>query len=408
MLLKIAHTYKSSFSDLSRETWLLSFVLLVNRSSTMVAPFMSMYITQSKHRSIADAGLIITLFGVGAVLGATVSGYFIDKFSFRAVQLFSSIIGGLLFLLFGHIDSFAGICVMTVLLSFVVEAFRPANAAAVAAYSTPENLTRSYSLNRLAMNIGWAVGSSMAGILAAINYHLLFWVEGGVYILVGGLVLVLLPPAKAAVKPVAAAVSPGTAATSPWKDPYLFRFLLLVTIYMSCFMMLFRLVPVYWKEQLHINEASIGLLMGLNGILIAMLEMVLVRYWESRRSNMYYIVSGVIATALGYGLLELRGLPTMIVAVGTVLFLTVGEMLAFPFINTVIMSRANEQTRGKYAASFAMTWSIAQIAGPGGGALLADSHGYTVLWIVLVAACLICALGFQLLKRRSQQPVAGS
>ncbi|KAA2239942.1 MFS transporter [Chitinophaga agrisoli] len=405
MLLKIAHTYRSSFSDLSRETWLLSFVLLVNRSSTMVAPFMSMYITQSKHRSIADAGLIITLFGVGAVLGSTVSGYFIDKFSFRAVQLFSSIIGGLLFLLFGHIDSFTGICIMTVLLSFVVEAFRPANAAAVAAYSTPENLTRSYSLNRLAMNIGWAVGSSMAGILAAINYHLLFWVEGGVYLVVGGLVLVLLPPAKPAVKPVTAVVSTAPAASSPWKDPYLFRFLLLVTIYMSCFMMLFRLVPVYWKEELHINEASIGLLMGLNGVLIAMLEMVLVRYWESRRSNMYYIVSGVIATALGYGLLELRGMPSMLIAVGTVLFLTAGEMLAFPFINTVIMSRANEQTRGKYAASFAMTWSIAQIAGPGGGALLADSHGYSVLWVVLVAACLVCAGGFQLLKRRKAQPV---
>ncbi|HEY0610755.1 MAG TPA: MFS transporter, partial [Chitinophaga sp.] len=68
MLLRITHTYRASFSDLSRETWLLSLVMLVNRAGTMVVPFMSMYITQRMHRSIADAGLIITLFGAGAVL----------------------------------------------------------------------------------------------------------------------------------------------------------------------------------------------------------------------------------------------------------------------------------------------------------------------------------------------------
>ncbi len=50
------------------------------------------------------------------------------------------------------------------------------------------------------MNIGWAVGSSMAGILAAINYHLLFWVEGIAYILVGLLVILLLPRAREALK----------------------------------------------------------------------------------------------------------------------------------------------------------------------------------------------------------------
>ncbi len=91
MLLRITHTYRNSFSDLSRETWLLSLVVLINRAGTMVVPFMSMYVTQRMHRSIADAGLIITLFGAGAVLGSSVSGYFIDRISFRAVQVFTSL-----------------------------------------------------------------------------------------------------------------------------------------------------------------------------------------------------------------------------------------------------------------------------------------------------------------------------
>lgn len=398
MLLRITHTYRASFSDLSRETWLLSLVMLVNRAGTMVVPFMSMYITQRMHRSIADAGLIITLFGAGAVLGSSVSGYFIDRISFRAVQIFSSISGGILFLLMGQINNFTWLCVMTVVLAFVAEAFRPANAAAVSAYSTPQNLTRSYSLNRLAMNLGWALGSSLGGILAAINYHLLFWTEGLVYILVGILIIVLLPPVKQTERAVKAA-QPVAGASSPWKDKFLLRFLILVAVYCTFFHLLFRLVPVYWKEQLHINESMIGMLLGLNGIIIALFEMVLVKYWEGRKSNMYYIISGVVATALGYVFLVMPDMHPMLMAVGAVLFITLGEMLALPFINTVIMSRANEHNRGKYAAAFALAFSVAQIVGPAGGALVTEQFGYGVLWVGLVVLCVGCAVGFKLLGK---------
>jgi len=398
MLLRITHTYRASFSDLSRETWLLSLVMLVNRAGTMVVPFMSMYITQRMHRSIADAGLIITLFGAGAVLGSSVSGYFIDRISFRAVQIFSSITGGILFLLMGQINNFTLLCVMMVVLAFVAEAFRPANAAAVSSYSTPQNLTRSYSLNRLAMNLGWALGSSLGGVLAAINYHLLFWTEGLVYILVGILIVVLLPPVKPTEKTVKVA-APVAAATSPWKDKFLLRFLILVAVYCTFFHLLFRLVPVYWKEELHIDESMIGMLLGLNGIIIALFEMVLVKYWEGRKSNMYYIISGVVATALGYVFLVMPGMHPMLMAVGAVLFITLGEMLALPFINTVIMSRADEHNRGKYAAAFALAFSVAQIVGPAGGALVTAQFGYNVLWGGLVVLCVGCAIGFKLLKK---------
>lgn len=403
MLLKIAHTYKSSFSSLSKETWLLSVVMLINRSSTMVVPFMSMYITQSMHRSVADAGLIITLFGVGSVLGSAAGGYFIDKMGFRSVQIFSSVIGGILFLFFGQVDNFSVLCIMTVALSFVAEAFRPANMAAIAAYSEPHNLTRSYSLNRLAMNLGWGVGSSLGGILAAINYHLLFWVEGIVYMIVGALIVILLPSPEQSTKEVHKQRQTAVG-RSPWRDPFLLRFLILVAVYSSCFILMFRLVPVYWKESLHMDEWVIGLLLGLNGIIIALFEMVLVRYWEHRKTNMYYIIAGVFVTAIGYAFLIMPGMTALIMALGSVLFITIGEMMAYPFINTIIMSKANEHDRGKYAAAYALSWSVAQIAGPGGGAVLVEKWGYVVLWSVLVVVCIISAAAFSML-RKDDKPV---
>ena len=64
------------------------------------------------------------------------------------------------------------------ILSSLGEAFRPANSAAIAAYSNPSNRTRSYSLNRLAINLGWGIGPAVGGILANKSFMLLFWADG--------------------------------------------------------------------------------------------------------------------------------------------------------------------------------------------------------------------------------------
>jgi len=153
--------YTKSFTGLSRETWLLSIVMLINRSSSMAVPFMSLYMTQYLGRPPSDAGLIITLFGIGSILGATTGGKLTDVVGFRTVQIVSSVIGGAFFIFFSTLTDFHFLCILTVVISFFSEAFRPANFAAIATYAAPGTQTRSYSLNRLATNLGWAFGSSV-------------------------------------------------------------------------------------------------------------------------------------------------------------------------------------------------------------------------------------------------------
>jgi predicted MFS family arabinose efflux permease len=70
MLSRTFSLYKNAYSGLSRSTWLLSAVMLVNRSGTMVIPFMTMYCTQQLHFSLPQAGIVMALFGAGAIAGA--------------------------------------------------------------------------------------------------------------------------------------------------------------------------------------------------------------------------------------------------------------------------------------------------------------------------------------------------
>lgn len=396
MVQKIIDSYKVSFSGLSRETWLLSIVILINRCGYMAVPFMSMYITQNLHRSIADAGLIITLFGVGSVLGAMAGGYLTDKWGFRPVQMLSLVLSGVFFVLFSLVSNFTALCFLIIVLSFFVEAFKPANITAIAAYSKRENLTRSYALNRLAMNIGFGFGTSVGGILAAINYHLLFWVDGVVYVLAGLLILVMLPKRKVN-REIIEVTQEQTGTQSPWRDAFFVRFLLMVSMYMICFSLLFRLVPVYWKEQMHIGESTIGILLGMNGIVIALFEMVLIQNLRDRRPDFFYIIAGTVFSGFAFIMLLIPGVAPILLAAAAVLLFTTGEMLALPYISTFVMSRSSEENRGKYSAAYSVSQSGAQIFGPAAGGLIAAEWGYNALWILLVILSFACAIGFRAL-----------
>mgnify|MGYP003584640473 CR=1 FL=1 len=252
MLQQIFNTYKTSFSGLSKETWLLSCVILLNRCGYMAVPFMGLYITQSLNRPESDAGIVISLFGVGAIAGAAAGGKLTDMFGFRPIQILSSIIGGVLFLFFSQIDNFTVLCMMSVLISFFYDAFRPANFTAIAAYAAPGKETRSYSLNRLATNIGFSFGITMGGLIASINYKLLFIVDGVVSILVGIAILWLLPVVKGFRK-AAIEKAKDMMVRKPWQDSVFIKFVLLTTVFATCFFLMFRVVPVFYKQEWHIG-----------------------------------------------------------------------------------------------------------------------------------------------------------
>lgn len=397
LLHTIAGNYKRSFSGLSRETWILSIVMLINRSGYMAVPFMGLYVTQSLHRSASDAGFIITLFGLGSILGSAAGGKLTDVIGFRPVQIFSAIIGGTFFLFFASITHFHTLCILAVVISFFAEAFRPANFAAIAAYAKPGLETRSYSLNRLATNIGWAFGVSMGGLIASYNYSLLFYVDGMVSIFAGLSILFFLPKIKAYRKTIKEKVK-GIVVRKPWEDGLFIRFILLSMIFIICFFLMFRVVPVFFKESWKINEFMIGLILGLNGVIIALFEMVMVHRIEGKRTPVFFITVGVLFIAASFLVLMIPFGSPILLGTLCIVFFTVGEMFALPFVNTFVMSRANEFNRGQYAAGYMLVWSVAQVVGPTAGFYIAEHHGYNVLWLILTALLLACAYLYKFMK----------
>lgn len=364
----------------------------------MVVPFMTLYLTsKSMHRSLSEAGFVMSLFGVGSIVGAYFGGKFSDKIGFYKIQLLSLIFGGVLFVVLGQVKSYPLICLFTFLLSMVNEAFRPANSSAIAFYSTAENRTRSYSLNRLSINLGWAVGASIGGLIAAYNYELLFWVDGFTNIFAAILLFVLIKPKSIKPKEVVHEEKL-TENLSPYKDKVYLWFIALVTIYGLCFFQLFSTVPKYFRDDLHLNERYIGLLMAINGVIIVVIEMVLVYTLEQKKKNMYYIILGTVLCAMSYFslLIPANAYVITLVMIG---FITIGEILSMPFMNTYWTIRSNDKNRGQYAALYTMAWGVAQTIGPFIFSALVDATNFKVMFVVLGALLIIGAYGFQRISK---------
>ena len=398
---KIAELYKNAYSGLSPSTWFLCMVMLVNRSGTMVLPFMTLYLTESRGFSISDAGLVLALWGAGYICGGFMGGKLTDKVGFYFIQLCTLLGGGIMFLVLGQMESYTAICLATFLLSLINESFRPANAAAIAHYSKEENRTRSYSLNRLSINLGWAVGGALGGFIAARNYHLLFWIDGFTNIGAALMLWFFLAPSKNKATALMQEYKPDTPAKSAYSDKPYIVFIVLTTLFAYCFFQLFSTLPVYFKRSLHLSEQYIGIVMAANGILIALFEMVLIHNLEGKRTNLHYIVRGVLIFTFSFVIFNL--VPgAELLAIGSMLIGTMGEMLSMPFMNSYWIGRSSAANRGQYAGLYTIAWSVAQVLGPSTGSLIAEHWGFTALWWTVGVIGLITALGFRWLHVRTE------
>jgi len=372
--------------------------MFINRSGTVVIMFMTIYCTQKLHFTVEQAGIIMGLFGIGSLCGAYIGGALTDKYGFYYVQLLGLLVGGLLFLLLGFQKTFLSVGICAFVLNMCNDAFRPANSTAVAHYSTDENLTRSNSLNRLAVNLGWAFGGLLGGTLARIDYHLLFWVDGSTNILASLLLLKLLPFSKVtkSIKKTAERIK----GPSAYRDKVYLVFIGMLILFALCFFQIFTMQPLFYKSQWHISVQLIGLLMGINGLLIVFFEMLIVHNLEGKRHPLRYIYIGMLIT--GFGFVLLNFLPASYYsALLVLLFITLGEMLSMPFMNSFWIMRSTTQNRGEYAALYAMGWSAASIMSPIIGGQVITYVSFNLLWWLTGAICLAASIGIVLLYRFS-------
>ncbi|MGV3630472.1 MAG: MFS transporter [Bacteroidota bacterium] len=390
--------YLNSFKGLSREIWFLALVTFINRAGTMVVPFLSLYLKTTQHFSYEQIGWIMSAFGTGSMLGAWIGGKLTGKIGFYKIMYGSLFLSGIFFVLLQFVEGLVPICLAVFGLMLVADTFRPASYVAINAYSSEENKTRSISLLRLAINLGFSFGPAMGGlIISKIGYSALFWLDGITCVMAGVLFLFLLSERSG--KPEERA--PELKSGSPYRDyPYLLFIFAAFLVYFA-FLQYFSTIPVYYKEVHFLSEKEIGMLMFLNGFLIFLIEMPLIKFIEARGFSVYSIlILSLVILAASFWVLNLSSWVGVL-TVG-MLFMTFGEIFNFPFIYSVSQKRARGKNTGDYMALFTMAFSLAHILGHNSGMQLVRSLGYTWTWYIMSGVLLFCIVLVLWYKRITQ------
>ena len=302
---KLYQSYLGSFTGLRKEIWLLSLITLINRAGTMVIPFLSLYLTKSLDFSLEQVGWILSFFGLGSVTGSWIGGWLTDKIGHYRTMAISLIGSSLFFVLLQVPDTFWTICLGIYLVMCVADMFRPAVFVAISAYSKPQNRTRSVTLIRLAINLGFSAGPAVGGlIIAHIGYGGLFWVDGITCLIAGLLLLKLLHPKKS----VEEVEAPITSSQSAFSDRSYLLFIFTMILFGFIFVQYFSTMPLFYAEVHQLDEFHIGLLMGLNGLIIFLFEMPLIKYLENTKlSALMNVILGFLLCGISFLLLNLTG-----------------------------------------------------------------------------------------------------
>jgi len=385
---KLYFNYIDSFSGLSKEVWWLALITLINRAGTMVIPFLSLYLTESLDFSLSNVGWTMSAFGLGSVAGSWLGGKLTDKIGYYKVMLFSLFATGFLFIGLQYLTTFSSFCIGIFLVMMVADTFRPAMYVALNTYSKPENKTRSVTLIRLAINLGFSAGPTLAGVIVTfMSYGGLFWVDGVTCILASILLLKTLNPKSVVTEEEVIIENPKSA----YKDKTFWIFIIAMTLFGIVFAQFFSTIPLFYKEVHQLSELEIGYLLGMNGFIIFVLEMPVVKWLEnSKNTESRLILIGAILT--GLSIIILTTSTWVGVLIVSMLLVTVGEMIAFPFSNSFAMDRSKRGNKGEYMALYSISFSVAHVFSHNGGMHLIESVGYNNTWYIITVVSVVCML----------------
>jgi predicted MFS family arabinose efflux permease len=396
---KLLNLYKESFSNLDKNVWILSVSMFINRSGSMVLLFTSLYLTNVLNFSFAEVGFIMSFYGIGSVLGSYIGGWLTDRKNYFDIMVISLLSSGLILLLMTVASSMISLVIIIFSYALFADSFRPANSTAIAVYSNSDNRTRSVSLVRLAINLGFSVGPAIGGFIALyFGYKLLFIIDACTSFAAAGMLYLFLPR-QIVLKNRSQNPVLKDSTTSAYRDYKYLIFIGLVACYGICFFQLFASIPQFFSKICNYSEDKIGLLLAFNGLLVVLIEMPLVLTLEKYKHKFRFIILGCLCIPLAL-LFLIFGKGYLFFALIYTFIITMSEIFAMPFMMNYALSKPLKERQGQYSALYSMAFGVANIAAPSIGLGIASLYGFNTMFLFFITLSIIIAIGFEIIREK--------
>ncbi|QBD77471.1 MFS transporter [Ktedonosporobacter rubrisoli] len=150
-------------------------VFLLTLSLGSFTPLSVFFIQQNLHVSVSDTGILLAFFGVGAIVGAALSGAFAQRIGIKRLFVCAIILAGILFILFSRLNSFLLACIVILAIGAMQAATNVASAPILLKETPRSFIGRVSSIMNPLATIGTLISVSGAGYVSGIlleHFHL--------------------------------------------------------------------------------------------------------------------------------------------------------------------------------------------------------------------------------------------
>jgi MFS family permease len=387
--------YREIF-HLPRPVWMLFCAGVINRMGNMVLPFLALYSNQVLGLSAAEASLIVTVYGVGALVSGFLSGWLCDRLGAIYILIGCLLTAAVLQVSLSFIHQPGLFAVVVFFLALCGESFRPSLLSLGSQYGPPDKQRQTFALIRLSANLGMSVGPVVGGVIFVYSPILLFWINGAFAAMAGFAMWISLYRGIF----LSRAAEPATDRLSLWKSLSVAysdrRLVWMLLAGIPGMIVLFQhesALPLMLVRDLGMTEADYGMIFTVNTLMIILFEIgltaKLVPYSPGK-----VMALGSMLMGLGFSLIPFVTNRWMLQL--TTVVWTAGEMLVFPLALTYVSSISTPRTRGSFMSAYGVMISSSIIVSPPLGTGIWQVWGLSGFSVF----CLVCgAVGACMLWR---------
>ncbi|MGD9485811.1 MFS transporter [Streptomyces sp. TRM70308] len=394
---RVRHSARRAVAGLPPAFWWLWTSTLVNRLGAFVATFLSMYLTVDRGYSPTYAGLVAALHGAGGAVASLGGGVLTDRLGRRPTLLFSQLSTAGSVALLGFMEHPFAIAAVAFLVGVASNASRPAVQAMMADIVAPEDRIRAFALNYWAINLGFAISATAAGLIAQYGYLWLFLGEASLTLVCAVLVFVKLPESRPERGPLTpgGTADPRVTLRTVARDGRFMGVVALSFLVATMFMQAYVSLPIAMSLS-GLTSTEYGIAIAVNGVLIVALQIPVTRFIEHRDPRRLLICSSLL---IGYGFGLSAFADTLALYALTILVWTLGEIINSPTQMGLVVRLSPLHGRGRYQGVYGLSWSVAALVAPLAGGWTIDRFGADTLWTAMAALGTLTALGYALLLR---------
>jgi MFS family permease len=216
---------------------------------------------------------------------------------------------------------------------FVGELYRPAVLAIVADVVPPAQRIQAYGLLHWVINIGFAVAAAVGGLLATVDFTILFFADAATMAIYGVIVVIAVPETR----PPVVAHAPRARPSRSWitdRDLLVFIAIMFGLVLLPVQAGAPLAAHMTWQG---FSPAAFGGAIAVNGVLIIALQPV-ISTWSTRFDPTRVLIAAVTFFAVG---LAMHGLATnLALHAAAVSVWTIGEILESPTRSSIVAAMA--------------------------------------------------------------------